>query len=109
LARETSEARRSEHETWIRQHTPEQIRIANLARASLRRKLKNPKGSSKWSRLDDPRATPKPLMPWTRFVMERNSSGDFKNILLKERTQLISREWKALSAGEKKVRLHSIH
>jgi hypothetical protein len=35
--------------------------------------------------------------------MERRNTGDFKNIKLAEAAALIAKEWKELSAGEKKV------
>jgi hypothetical protein len=37
------------------------------------------------------------------FAIERQQSGDLKGIALKESGPLVANEWKALSAGEKKV------
>jgi hypothetical protein len=47
---------------------------------------------------------PKGLTPtYTYFFTERMASGDFKGIKLQDYSKLIGEEWKALSAGEKKV------
>jgi hypothetical protein len=45
----------------------------------------------------------KRLSPYNLFVRERHASADFKGIKPTEAIGLISSEWKALSAGEKKV------
>ena len=54
-------------------------------------------------KLEDSRQVKKPMTGYLRFSVERMTSGDFKGIAVKERTQLISSEWKALSAGEQQV------
>lgn len=45
------------------------------------------------------------MTPYIQFSVNRNASGDFRNIAVSERAKLIAKEWKALSEGEKKVSL----
>lgn len=40
---------------------------------------------------------------YTRFYIDRQASGDFKGLKAKEAATLAGREWKGLSASEKKV------
>jgi len=40
------------------------------------------------------------------FNNERRVSGDFKHIPFTEASGLVKKEWDALSAGEKQVRIH---
>ncbi|KAF1968382.1 hypothetical protein BU23DRAFT_514896 [Bimuria novae-zelandiae CBS 107.79] len=104
VAKERTEAARAEFNTWIHQHTPEDIRAANFARATLRRKLEA-KGSKnvQYRRLeDDRRDTSSKLTPYIRFSTERIASGDLKGIAFGEKAKLIANEWKALNASEKK-------
>jgi hypothetical protein len=44
-----------------------------------------------------------PPNPYAQFFGERSATGDFKGIAAPERGALIANEWRALSAGEKKV------
>ncbi|KAL2051931.1 hypothetical protein ABVK25_007846 [Lepraria finkii] len=39
---------------------------------------------------------------YTRFYIDRQASGDFKGLKAKEAARLAGREWKGLSASEKK-------
>jgi hypothetical protein len=103
LANERTVAIRKTFEAWIKQHTPEQIRQANLARAYLRRVVEKPSMRRRYFRLEDDRALKQPLSGYLRFSMERRNSGDMKSISLTEVSKLAAQEWKALSAGEKKV------
>ncbi|KAF2204878.1 hypothetical protein GQ43DRAFT_387082 [Delitschia confertaspora ATCC 74209] len=106
LANKNKAAAAARYQRWVLSHTPEKIRIANLARAQLKRKLKgtyktrlNPPHTSK---IQDDRQVKRPMTPWALFMTERLRSGDFKDISQKEAFGLISNEWKALSAAEKK-------
>lgn len=70
----------------------------------LRRKLKDQvKGNSKYQPIKDERLVKRPATQFIQFSVNRQASGDFKNIPISERMKLISQEWKALNAGEKKV------
>lgn len=88
-------------------YSADDIQRANNARSTLRRKLEKDLGKrrrSKWPPIQDERAVKRPVNPYAQFVMNRNASGDFKNIQLGEVAKLISQEWKALSDQEKSVR-----
>jgi hypothetical protein len=88
----------------VESHTVEQIRLANNARTQLRRQLKDQvKGTTKYSPIKDERLVKRPASQYIQFSINRQASGDFKNISIAERAKLISQEWKALNAGEKKV------
>ena len=79
------------------------IQGANRARAQIRRKL-DLKGTQKYSSIKDERAVKRPATSYIQFMVNRQASGDFKNIAIPERARLIAKEWKALSESEKKVR-----
>ena len=61
--------------------------------------------ASKWQALVDERRPIRPGGAFIQFSVNRQSSGDFRNISAPERAKLISQEWKALDAEEKKVSL----
>jgi hypothetical protein len=106
LANERNAARRAEYQAWINTYTPDQIRIANNARARLRRMAAdaNKKAPAHSARLVDDRQPKGSVNSYSAFVRDRFASGDFKGISVPESSKLMSQEWKALSAGEKKVR-----
>lgn len=106
MATQRSEERLAEYKAWVASHTPDQIRIANNARYSLRRKLGGSRGKGNphhTQRIVDERAVKRPISAWAFFFAERQGSSDFKSMALADRTQLIAGEWKALSANEKQV------
>ncbi|KAJ5086453.1 hypothetical protein NUU61_007760 [Penicillium alfredii] len=84
------------YESWVKSHTPLQIKEANLARrqlARLQKKVFRP--------LKDDRQVKQPLSAFIAYNTERNESGDFKHV---KRTQVASRvaeEWKELTPSEK--------
>jgi hypothetical protein len=82
-------------------HTPEQIRLANLARAKLRRQF--PAQKVKWAAIKDERRPKRPQGAYVIFSVTRQSSGDFAHIKLTDRGKLIADEWRALSDSEKSV------
>ncbi|KAI9656788.1 MAG: hypothetical protein M1821_003427 [Bathelium mastoideum] len=112
LANERNAAVQSEYRRWIHSHTPERIRQANSARASLRRLLTTtsanpghkelPKSQARKLRsIEDDRAV-KPAEPvYIIFTKERHLSGDLKSVSIGDAGKLIASEWKALSPGEK--------
>ncbi|USP74223.1 hypothetical protein yc1106_01497 [Curvularia clavata] len=104
LASEKNAARKAEFDKWLKSHTPEQIRIANLARAQLRKKLA---GTQKrmpahTAKLNDDRRVKSAPTPYIVFSKARHASGDMKGIAVTEAAKLIANEWKALSESEKK-------
>ncbi|KAK4547444.1 hypothetical protein LTR36_001100 [Oleoguttula mirabilis] len=102
LAHTRTEAAEAGYKCWVESHTPEQIRAANLVRASLRRKFKgDPRKKTSWPAIRDGRIAKRPLTPYLQFNVNRQASGDFKNIALPERSKLLAQEWKALSESEK--------
>ncbi|KAI7337500.1 hypothetical protein KC354_g17620 [Hortaea werneckii] len=102
LAHTHREAKQAEYKRWVESHSVEEIRIANLARATLRRKSQLEKGHrTKWPAIQDERHVKRPMTAYFHFLTNRQASGDFQNIAIIERTKLIAQEWKALSEGEK--------
>ncbi|KAI7241314.1 hypothetical protein KC330_g655 [Hortaea werneckii] len=102
LAHTHREAKQAEYKRWVESHSVEEIRIANLARATLRRKAQLEKGQrTKWPAIQDERHVKRPMTAYFHFLTNRQASGDFRNIAIIERTKLIAQEWKALSEEEK--------
>ena len=107
-ANQNKAANESAYLNWVEQHTPEQIRLANTARASLRRKMTNGKKVKRsghgFSAIKDDRQVKRPTNAFFKFNNERQSSGDLKNIQIIDAAKLVKREWDAMSAGQRKVR-----
>ena len=102
LGHQATEAAQAEYKRWVESHTPEEIQLANRARHQLRRKL-NLKGTRKYVQIKDERAVKRPASSYLQFSINRQASGDFRNIPVSQRAKLIGQEWKALSESEKKV------
>ena len=93
------------YKQWVDSYAPEEIWAANNARAQLRRQIPAEKRRrTSWSPIEDPRQVKRPVTAYVQFSVNRNASGDFNNISVPERSRLIAREWRELSADEKKVR-----
>jgi hypothetical protein len=107
LANEQNVVRLAEYKAWVRSHTPEQIEAANRARSQLRTKLKDKTKGGKvphhTAKIADDRQVKPAVNSYALFFKERFSTGDMKGINVGEAAKIISAEWKALSAGEKKV------
>ncbi|KAF2120515.1 hypothetical protein BDV96DRAFT_641193 [Lophiotrema nucula] len=103
LTSERNAARKAEYNAWVRSYTPEQIRIANNARARLRKLLKGKQKSAPahTAKIQDDRQYKKGPTSYAMFIKDRYASGDLKGIGVGEAAKLISNEWKSLSAGEK--------
>lgn len=97
LANQNKAANATAYRQWIESHTPTIIHDANLARQHLRRL-----GVSA-PQLQDDRQVKGPRGPFTWFHQERLQSGDLRGLKIAEAAKLTGREWKALSASEKKV------
>ncbi|KAF2746461.1 hypothetical protein M011DRAFT_478078 [Sporormia fimetaria CBS 119925] len=103
LANERSAARLNEYNTWVHSYTVEQIHQANLARRHLKRIFSDKEKIAHTDPIKDDRRVKKAATGYSKFVSERASSGDFTGIKVTERFKLISNEWKALTADQKKA------
>jgi hypothetical protein len=56
-----------------------------------------------WSSIEDDRQVKKPTAAYVLFSTERTKSGDFTDIVVKDRGRIIGDEWKALPDSDKKV------
>ena len=63
------------------------------------------KQTSKFPPIHDDRLVKGMVSSYIFFNTERYASGDFAHMTVSESAKLLGREWKALSAAEKKVRL----
>lgn len=100
IANTNAAANKVAYKKWILSHTPDEIRTANQARKSLGRLIKKPRT---YPPLHDERLVNLPLGSFMRFHMERLDSGDYKHMTIPETGRLIGKEWRELSASEKKV------
>jgi hypothetical protein len=86
---------------WIESRTVREIYEANLARMAIRRKFKT---VTRPATFDDPRYPTRPLNAWAAFVKSRyNGPGVADDATNQARLLSLSREWKQLSAEERKV------
>ncbi|CAD0097631.1 unnamed protein product [Aureobasidium mustum] len=90
-----------EFQEWLNRHTPAQIFEANAARARLRRLLVDSK--LKYSAIKDERLVKRPLSSYLQYHTERLASGDFRGVSTPVASKDIAREFKALSASERKT------
>ena len=102
LANQNKAANRAALIKWVESYTPLQIHEANVARRSLTR-LRSKKGGRKFETIKDDRLVRHPINAYARFYKNRQASGDFKGLKATEAAKLAGREWRALSAAEKKV------
>lgn len=108
LANENKANNETQYRRWIESHTPAQIHESNRVRALLiKRTSKAEKAGSRKTRvpvkLQDDREVKQCKTSYIYFHTERFKSGDFKGIIAPEAARRIGREWKELSAAEKKV------
>ncbi|MCJ1262798.1 hypothetical protein MMC22_002668 [Lobaria immixta] len=82
---------------WLESYTPDQIRLANNARVSLRKK-----GMKKYPKLADERQVKKPLAPHIYFIKDRQATAAYAAIKPLEKMALLCKEWSAAPAAEKK-------
>ncbi|KAK4560561.1 hypothetical protein LTR86_005758 [Recurvomyces mirabilis] len=111
LAHQAKETGQAEYKKWVESHTVEEIAAANRARQHLRRleKKKVADDASPHKKLrgvrvqsiHDERRVKSPISAYFQFNINRQASGDFKNIPVQERAKLIGQEWKALNQEEK--------
>ncbi|KAI4141036.1 MAG: hypothetical protein LQ341_003628 [Variospora aurantia] len=102
IANQNRATNKRQYGEWIRSFTPIQIRQANTARVQLKKKTK-----ASWPKLWDERQVKRFRNTYNFFLTARHKSGDFAGVPFVEASKLIGREWKALSADEKKAYLQS--
>ncbi|KAF8867296.1 hypothetical protein BDZ45DRAFT_667259 [Acephala macrosclerotiorum] len=88
------------YKQWVESHTPDQIRIANNARAMLKKKLNKARG---YTAIKDARLPKRSANSRALFTKERYASGDFKGISIVDASKLLTTEWNSLSPSERKV------
>lgn len=107
IANQNKAENQAAYADWVQSYTPEQIRQANAARTVLKRKVSTDKSRKATGRglspIKDDRQIKRPNSPYLKFNIDRQNSGDFKGMPVAKASQLITQEWNALSAGEKKV------
>lgn len=86
----------SKYREWIQSFTPIQIKEANSARLSLRRRTKGT-----WIKLKDERLVKGLRSPYNLFYTHRYRSGDFAGMRAFEAAKLIGAEWRGLDASGK--------
>ena len=106
VANENKAKNKAAFTKWLGEHSPAEIRAANVARSYLRRQAKKAGSKKVYRHLKDERIVKQARTPYAYFLMERFASGDMKNMKISEVGPLIGREWRALSTEEKKV-IHS--
>ncbi len=102
-ARDNSAWNASAYQQWINTHTPDNIRLANMARASLARTLKTKRVPTRMKPLHDARRVPGRRLAYIWFVMERYGTDDFLGKTMTEAGRILGAEYKALSPAERKV------
>jgi len=98
------------YHNWILQHTPQQIKDANSARSSLRRKIpqlypkrKASARSPLYMSLKDERQVKRALTAYNIYFSERIGSGAFAGQKLGDSAKLVGAEYKDLSGSDLKV------
>ncbi|KAF1357017.1 hypothetical protein BDV97DRAFT_343277 [Delphinella strobiligena] len=101
LAAQRSAEKQQGYDAWLKTYTPDQIRLANIARRRLRSLI--PTKARKYNEIADDRQVKGIRGPYSYFFAHRVLSGDFKNIKATDSSKLIGQEWAALTEGEKQV------
>lgn len=105
VANENKAKNQVAYQKWLLQHTPAEIKAANVARNQLKRQAKKDGKKKAFHHISDDRLVKQARAPYTYFLMDRFASGDMINMKISEVGPLIGREWKALSADEKRVNI----
>ena len=103
IANENKAKNEAAYKQWLLSFTATQIREANYARSALKRDSKKNGGHKQFQHIQDNRLVKQPTGAYSYFLKERHASGDMSGMKVRESGGLVAREWKALSAGEKKV------
>ena len=105
-ANENKSKNQAAHNRWLQSYTPLQIKEANNARDQLKRDAKaagKSKAIARYNHIKDDRLVKQPANPYAMFVQDRVASGDLNGMQVKEYGSLLGREFKELSATQKKV------
>ena len=103
IAHENQTKNEIAYKKWLESHTPAQIRDANNARNQLRAQAKAEGIKRTYQHIKDDRLVKQPLNAYGFFLKDRVASGDMTGMRITEIGQLVGKEWKALSAADKKV------
>lgn len=103
VANENKAKNEAAFKKWLGEHSPIEIKEANAARSKLKRQAKKEGSKKTYPHIQDERIVKQARMPYAYFLGERFASGDMKNMKIGEVGALIGREWRALSAEERKV------
>ncbi|TID21495.1 hypothetical protein E6O75_ATG04890 [Venturia nashicola] len=112
VANQNKAANEKAYVRWVNSYTPEQIRVANIARTTLKRKVTagapgTARGLKVLYKIKDERQPKRPSAAYIFFYTERRASHDTKNISLGDVVKLITKEWNALGPAEKKASDHT--
>ena len=97
-------ANNAAYKAWVESHTAEEIADANRARARLQ---KISPSARKRAPIPDERQPKRPSTAFALYVKARWATGDFAGQPVGVAGKEISREWKSLSASERKVSLQA--
>ncbi|KAL9053457.1 MAG: hypothetical protein Q9162_004760 [Coniocarpon cinnabarinum] len=92
---------------WVRSHTPDQIRLANNARARLNR-LAGQRHSTgyrftkRYTLLKDDRQLKRPKSGFMQFMADRWATGEFAGVKVQEASKTMTQDWKNLSESDRK-------
>ncbi|KAJ5832429.1 hypothetical protein N7474_000740 [Penicillium riverlandense] len=86
----------AQYDQWLKQHTPLQIKEANLARRRLSTLVKK-----NYRQIRDDRLVKKRSSAFMFYVQERYASGDFRHMKVTDATSRVAQEWKGLTESEK--------
>lgn len=90
------------YKRWLSGYTPAEVKAANAARDLLSKQQRQQGRKNKLRHIQDERIVKLARRPYIFFLMDRFASGDMKHMKVTEVAALVGREWKALSAAEKK-------
>ncbi|KAL9107999.1 MAG: hypothetical protein Q9227_007214 [Pyrenula ochraceoflavens] len=103
VANDINARRQASYRKWLQSLSPEQIRVANQARGSLRTLARKDGKGVKPSPLRDERLVKSPSSAFLYFTKDRHASGDFRGVAVSEAAKLVGREWKGLSQNQQKA------
>ena len=93
----------TEFKRWLSSYSPLRIKQANDARNQLRRQAKKAGKKRAYPHIQDDRLVKQARNAYSFFLSDRVASGDMTHMNIGEIGGLVGREWKALSASDKKV------
>ncbi|KAL9621592.1 MAG: hypothetical protein Q9160_003984 [Pyrenula sp. 1 TL-2023] len=106
IAAQNSEENKANLRKWLQTLSPDQIRLANRARNTLRRlyKEKSAKAYVKSPAiLTDERLVKRQANSYNLFWRERYASGDFSGMTVPEASKLAGQEWRDMSDAQKQL------